>query len=51
MLHPQSEEGLLKLLLNHWQSLLAFTIGFLTILICWINHHLVFEYIKKRIVT
>ena len=47
ILHPQTEEGLVKLLLSHWQALLAFLIGFLTILICWINHHLVFTYIKK----
>ena len=47
MLHPEGDEGLLKLLLHHWESLLAFVIGFLTILICWINHHLIFTYIKK----
>lgn len=46
-LHIQGKEGLLKDLLNNWQSLLAFLIGFLTILICWINHHLVFNYINK----
>ncbi|MBK9733116.1 MAG: DUF1211 domain-containing protein [Chitinophagaceae bacterium] len=46
-MYPHSEGGLPGLLLNHWQSFLAFAMGFLTILICWINHHLVFEYIKK----
>jgi len=39
--------GLTHLLLNHWHSMLAYLIGFLTILICWINHHLVFNYINK----
>jgi uncharacterized membrane protein len=47
VLHPHNNEGLLNLLLGHWQSLLAFAIGFLTILVCWINHHIVFTYIKK----
>jgi uncharacterized membrane protein len=46
-LHPKSEERLLKTILNHWQSFLAFSIGFVTILICWSNHHVAFEYIKK----
>src|SRR4051812_36665874 len=43
----KSDEGLLTHLLNHSSAFLAFTIGFLTILICWINHHLVFTYINK----
>ena len=47
VLHSKDEEGLVKLLLHHWQSLFAFLVGFLTILICWINHHLVFTYIHK----
>jgi len=46
-LHSQTDHGLLKLLFNHWESYLAFVIGFLTILVCWINHHLVFTYINK----
>lgn len=46
-LHSQTDDGLLKLLFNHWESYLAFAIGFVTILICWINHHLVFTYINK----
>jgi uncharacterized membrane protein len=47
MLHPQNGERLLDFCLNHWQSFLAFLIGFLTIMVCWINHHHVFSYIKK----
>ncbi len=46
-LHAQTDDGLLKLLFNHWESYLAFAIGFLTILVCWINHHLIFTYINK----
>lgn len=47
ILHPVSEEGLIQTCLHHWQSFLAFAIGFVTILVCWINHHVAFEYIDK----
>jgi uncharacterized membrane protein len=47
ILHIQSDVGLLKTCINHWQYFFAFLIGFITILICWINHHVAFEYIKK----
>ena len=47
VIHIKSEDDFLHLLLHHWQALLSFIIGFLTILICWINHHLVFTYIRK----
>jgi uncharacterized membrane protein len=47
ILHIQSNDGLLKTCLNHWQYFFAFLIGFVTILICWINHHVAFEYIRK----
>jgi uncharacterized membrane protein len=47
MLHPQNGESLLKSYLHHWEPFLAFLIGFLTILVCWINHHHVFNYIIK----
>jgi len=46
-LHSQNDDGLAKLLFNHWESYLAFVIGFVTILVCWINHHLIFTYINK----
>ena len=47
ILHPQKGDSLLKFYLHHWEPFLAFLIGFLTILICWINHHHVFSYIIK----
>jgi uncharacterized membrane protein len=47
ILHSQPDNGLLKQFLHNWQSFLAFTIGFVTILVCWINHHIAFEYIQK----
>jgi len=46
-LYPHSEEPLLKATMHHWRSFLAFVIGFVTILICWINHHTAFEYIRR----
>ena len=45
VLHSKTESDLLTTCLNHWQSFLAFFIGFITILICWINHHVAFEFI------
>lgn len=46
-LHPASEEGIIATCLEHWRSFLAFFIGFVTILVCWLNHHLALEYVKK----
>lgn len=46
-LHVAVGSDLLKTCLAHWQSFLAFTIGFITIMVCWINHHVAFEYIHK----
>ena len=46
-LHPDSDEALMETIVHHWHSFLAFFIGFITILVCWINHHVAFEYIEK----
>ena len=43
----KGNESLLKALSGLWTNYLAFLIGFFTILICWINHHVMFEYIYK----
>ncbi len=43
----KDNESLLQLILQDWSHYLAFLIGFLTILICWINHHYMFEHIHK----
>jgi uncharacterized membrane protein len=47
ILHNHAEGSLFQMLLTNWKSFLAFLIGFLTILICWINHHLVFSFTEK----
>ncbi len=47
MRHPQNGENLLNFWLHHWEPFPAFLIGFLTILVCWVNHNHVFGYIKK----
>lgn len=39
--------GLYQALLNKWPSYLAFFIGFVTTLVCWINHHFIFLHITK----
>lgn len=46
---PEFEEGesLFSALAHEWASIVAFFIGFFTILICWINHHFMFRYIYK----
>jgi len=47
LLHPQNGESPFRFYFHHWEPFLAFLIGFLTILVCWINHHHVFGYIKR----
>src|SRR5690349_6121492 len=40
-------QTLSQVLAADWATYLAFLIGFFTILICWINHHFMFDYIFK----
>ncbi len=46
-LDPASGQGLIETGLEHWRSFVAFTIGFITIMVCWINHHIALEYVQK----
>jgi uncharacterized membrane protein len=32
---------------NHWLGMLAYVISFVTILVMWVNHHSVFQYIAR----
>lgn len=41
------QKSLLNAILNNWEPMLAFVIGFFTLLVCWINHHYMFEVIRK----
>ncbi|MFO1539938.1 MAG: TMEM175 family protein, partial [Chloroflexota bacterium] len=34
-------------LVDHWATLVAYLVGFATILVCWINHHAVFRFIRR----
>ena len=45
ILHNHNEGSLWNMLVSNWRAFVAFLIGFLTILVCWINHNLVFTYI------
>ncbi|MFM7195457.1 MAG: TMEM175 family protein [Bacteroidota bacterium] len=45
--HPKSGEPFFEVFVSHWQALVSFTVGFFTILVCWINHHHMFENIDK----
>jgi uncharacterized membrane protein len=47
ILHYDNKAPLSRMLLDNWKSFIAFLIGFLTILICWINHHLVISYTER----
>ena len=47
ILHPKTEVDLVTTFRTHWHAFLAFVIGFVTILICWINHHVAFEFIHR----
>jgi len=41
-------ESLWKAISSNWQPHLAFVIGFFTLLVCWINHHYMFDNISKN---
>lgn len=43
----KDNQSLLQSLLADWATYVAFLIGFFTILICWINHHYMFEFISR----
>jgi len=46
-LNPASDERLMETVGHHWRSFVAFAIGFVTLLICWINHHISLDFIRK----
>ncbi len=45
--NPYTSEHLVRVLLLHWPSYLAFFISFATILIMWVSHHVMFKLINK----
>lgn len=47
LLHRPGGESLSLDTLLHWEPYFAFLVGFVTVLICWINHHHVFDHIEK----
>jgi uncharacterized membrane protein len=47
LLHSHGGEQLTLSSLLHWEPYVAFFVGFVTVLICWINHHHVFDHIAK----
>ncbi len=42
-----SDMGLWRYLLSQWPTFVAYLISFLTILIMWVNHHRLFNHIKR----
>lgn len=47
LLHPRDGSVFSTTNLLHWEPYFAFLIGFATVLICWINHHHIFDHITK----
>lgn len=45
---PELSENFFEAFANHWQAFLAFFVGFLTILVCWINHHHLFGHMVRH---
>jgi len=45
--HIEQGETLIAHLLEQWPALVAYLIGFLTILVCWVNHHRVFFFARR----
>jgi uncharacterized membrane protein len=43
----KENESLFQVLLADWPTFISFLVGFFTILICWINHHFMFDYIYR----
>ncbi len=47
---PRTEElrsGLMEFLGRQWPSYVAFPVGFLSVLVCWLNHQHIFHHIVK----
>jgi uncharacterized membrane protein len=42
---PEANENILESFFGHWHAFLAFLVGFLTIFVCWLNHHHMYGYI------
>lgn len=43
----EGSKSLWTMLSSNWEPHLAFVIGFFTLLVCWINHHFMFDNISK----
>src|ERR1041385_8467796 len=44
---PHGQGKIINAMLHHWPVFLAYLIGFLSILVCWINHHFICTCIKR----
>jgi uncharacterized membrane protein len=42
---PAPGEAYIDTLLRHWPAFAAFVVGFISILVCWINHHFIFRHV------
>ena len=44
---PEANENILESFFGHWHAFLAFLVGFLTIFVCWLNHHHMYGHIRR----
>ena len=44
---PELDASILMAFAGHWQDILSFLVGFLTIFVCWLNHHHMFAHIVR----
>jgi uncharacterized membrane protein len=49
--HQELQNGLFEALIKKWHAYLSFFIGFFTVLVCWINHHFLFNRIHRTTQT
>jgi uncharacterized membrane protein len=47
VLHHDNGKSFMENCRDNWESFFAFVIGFITILVCWINHHIALEPVIK----
>lgn len=44
---PELDANFFMAFAGHWQDILSFLVGFLTIFVCWLNHHHMFAHIVR----
>jgi len=45
--HPELNTNFYSVFFGYWHEILSFLVGFLTIFVCWLNHHHMFTHIVR----